>query len=195
MTARVDKKLNLVIPVDYGDLTYWVHSAPISQETFEQHYLIISKTFASIHGQGLGASSGPRVAFLLMKDLAMRDGTWEGATGIANTLVAEIVRRTNVRVPVEGKGWELLPFQEALDKQLLSPEDRSEVLNALTFFMVASSMYPRVSRNEMLELATSLWGAQLTPLNFSEFSGSLPTSTETASSTEKTTPAVSSRPT
>ena len=47
---KIDKKLNLIVPV-YGDdektIRCYVHSTPISRETFERYFLIIGQTFGA----------------------------------------------------------------------------------------------------------------------------------------------------
>ena len=75
---KIDKKLNLVIPIETDDGTLYVHSMPIRREIFDTYFLVLSKTFAAIHGEGLGEIAGPRVAALILKKIAMDTGMWEG---------------------------------------------------------------------------------------------------------------------
>lgn len=185
---RLDKKLNLVLPLDYGGRAFYVHAAPVSREVFESNFMIISKTFARIHAEGLSSIAGPRIAYLMLRAIAQEDGAWDGPTGVNMSLVAEIVRLTNFVMPGE-RGWETIPFQSALDEKKIDDEDRSEVLNALVFFTVASAMYPArdlyttkdqttgKERVGILSFALSLWGGQTSSSNCTEFAASLPTST------------------
>src|SRR5215831_13634119 len=110
--VRISRSLNLVVPVDTEAGTIYVHSTPISRDVFERYYLVLSKTFAQIYQEGLAAIAGPRVGFLLLRDVAQNTrGTngapnaWEGTDGVANGLINEIRRLTNVIMPGPA-GWE-----------------------------------------------------------------------------------------
>lgn len=191
---KINRKLNLVIPVDRGDEgTIYVHSTPISREVFERYFLVISKTFAAIYTEGLGIAAGPRVASLLLRKVAedmggtderARAAAWED---VQNGLMAEIKRLTNVVVSGHG-GWTTLPFQEAVDRKMLDPDDASEVENALAFFTVASAMHKKSELPTILTGAASLWGGQIVSSNSTEFAASLPISTPDGNSGAKATP-------
>lgn len=184
---NLDRKLNLVVPVDRADgVKVWVHATPISRAVFETYFLTISKTFAAIYNQGLGAMAGPRIAGLMLKKVATEDGVWEGAGGVEGGLLAEIRRLATLVCPADSAGgWQQIPFQEAVDRKLLDEGDVSEVENILVFFIVASAMHRRADLPDVLGIASSLWSAQTTSSNSTEFTGSLQTSTETASIGEK----------
>jgi hypothetical protein len=181
MAIKIDRRLNLVIPIERDDGIAYVHATPISREVFEANYLPISKAFAAIYSQGLGLMAGPRVAALVLKQVSIDLGMWDGPTGVEASLMNEIRRLANVLAPGPG-GWQPTPFQEAIDRQMLSPDDAAEVQNALVFFIVASAMHRRTELASVLAGAAQLWGAQIESLTLMEFSASLPTSTETASS-------------
>jgi hypothetical protein len=175
---RINKSLNLVIPVDYekgGQI--FVHSTPISREVFEQYFLVISKTFANIFSQGLGAISAPRVAYLMLKQTATEMGIWSGESGVQAGLINEIIRLSNVLVP-EKQGWKQYPLHTAIAKGILSDETKSEVENELVFFTCVSLMNKRSQAEGILETMNGLWGSQTTSLGFMEFKNSLSTSTE-----------------
>lgn len=174
MALRIDKKLNLVIPVerDDGSMVY-VHSMPISREVFETYYLEISKAFAMIHSQGLGAIAGPRVAALLLKRAAQETGNWDGDSGVANGLMNEMIRLTNVVAPAAGRGWAVAPYEEAYRAGTISPDDDAEIKNAIVYFTLASSMYRRNILADVLDGAGKLWGAQSTSSNCTEYAASL----------------------
>ena len=71
MAIKISEKLNLVIPLYHGNQVYsYVYSTPISREIFELNHLLIAKTFTKIMAEGLGTISGPRVAAMLMRDVA-----------------------------------------------------------------------------------------------------------------------------
>lgn len=181
---RIDRKLHLVIPLTGtdGSIRTYVHSTAITSDIFEKYWLVISKTFAAIHSEGLGNVAGPRVADKLLKMTAEQLGIWKD---VQTGLVAEIQRLTNVLVQGDD-GWELMPFHDAKKQGLLEPEDAAEVEAAVTFFTVASSMYRREIRALMLAGAAELWGAQISSQNCTDTLTSLQTSTEAANSGAKT---------
>jgi hypothetical protein len=184
---RIDKKLNLVLPVDMEDgSTVYVHSTPVLRETFERYFLVISRTQAELINSGLGWAISPRVAALMLEKVAKEDGSWEGPTGVARGLLSEIVRLTNVLM-LGTKGWEMVPLQEAFDKDFFSEDDGAEIKNAITFFTVASWMYPKKDQAGILNGATQLWGGQTESLDCTAFASSLPMSTETEGSSTKAT--------
>ena len=187
-TVTINKKLNLVIPIyhDDGKILY-VHSAPIMRETFERYFLVLSKTFAQIFTKGLGSMVGPRVAALLLKQVATELGEWEGELGVERGLLPEFRRLTNVIAP-SAAGWGPIPFDEARRNGLIDDEDADEVGNAICFFMLASAILRKTSLKQMLESAAEFWGASITSSNSTEFLNSLPTLDATESSGEKAIP-------
>jgi hypothetical protein len=174
---KIDKKLNLVIPIygEDGDApTAWVHSTPIRRETFERYHMVIAKTFASIYTEGLDFRVGPRVAMLRLREISEGMSRWEGPTGVEAGLVAEMRRLTNLIMPgLEGP----LPWQVAIDKGMIDPDDKSEVENAVAFFTVVSHMHRHHELKAILEGVAVIWSAQVTSLNCTEYSASLKTST------------------
>ena len=183
---RLDRKLNFVIPVETDNGVLYVHTTPLSREAFELYYLTIAQTFTKIYTQGITLVAGPRVAYMTLKDVATQNGVWEGPGGVENGLIAEIMRLSNVIMPVD-KGWTTVPLEDAIAKSLLSVDDVDEVLGQVTFFTVASAMHKRTELPSVLGYVASTWGAQLSGLNSTEFSNSLRTSTETANSGVKET--------
>jgi len=178
---RIDKKLNLVIPVEYDDRTLYVHSAPISSEAFEANYMILAKTFSKIYTAGLNWQIGPRIAALALKEVAEEDGNWDA---VQASLVNDIERLTNVAVP-GANGWEVIPYVEARSKGIIDADDAREVENAITFFIVDYAIHGRRDGEKVIKEAARLWGGQTTSSNCTEFAASLPTSTGAASSGEK----------
>lgn len=179
---RIDKKLNFVIPiVDDKDQAYaYVHSAPISTQVFDTYFLPLARTYASIFALGLGPVAGPRVADKLLKKTSMDIGVWEGPDGVQAGLVSEIHRLTNV-ITVGDNGWETVPFGFAKQNKLLNDADIAEVEAAITFFIAISAMHARAKLADFLETASSLWGAQITSLNCTEYANSLQIPTAAAS--------------
>lgn len=181
---NIDRNLNIVIPIERESGPVYVHAAPISRAVFERYFLVISKTFAAIHAEGLSALSGPRVAGMMLKKIAQDREEWDGPEGVERGLMMEIRRLSSVVQPKTSGGWETVPLQEALDRKTLDEDDVSEVENVLVFFTVAYSMLRKGDRRPALEGASSIWGARIESLNSTAFAASLPTSTATASSGE-----------
>lgn len=93
----INERLHFVVPIyaDDGDtISAYVHSAPISREVFEAHFLLISKTFTAFHTEGLGFLGGPRVASLMLNKVAEKIGDQTGAIALMN----EIRRLSNVLI-------------------------------------------------------------------------------------------------
>ncbi len=177
---EINKKLHLVIPLEQGDgSTVYAYSVPIDKIVFERYYKIFAKCFSEIYGGGLGIMSAPRVAAMIMKDAAKELGMWDGPEGAEHGLVNEIRRLTYV-VALTEKGWEPIPWHEAITRKLIDDEDVSEVENAIAFFTVAWHYHRRSDRMGILEGASKLWGGHLESLGYTEFCASLPTSTEDA---------------
>ena len=184
---RVDRRLNLVIPIEEGDSSLYVHAVPLSREVFERFFLVLSKTFTFIYTQGLNVVSGPRVAALTLRKIAETDGVWEGETGVERGLMGEIKRLTNV-ICMTDQGWQPIPFEMAVKQGKLDSEIASEVENVIVFFMVASAVHLRTELPEIYNLLGGLCHALVTSSNCTEYAASLPTSMPAASSGAKATP-------
>ena len=176
---RLDQRLNFIIPVERDDgVTVYVHAMPISRETFERYFLVIARTFSAISTEGIGIT---RVIVLMLRKIASDMGIWDGPGGVENGLMNEIRRLANVVTPGP-KGWETIPFADALAVKILSEEDVSEVENALVFFTVVSVMNRRRGLKDILDNLGQLWSARTSPLNCTEYAASLPTLKEAVSS-------------
>lgn len=176
---RIDRKLNLVIPIldaDGKKTVAYVHSTPISSEVFDTYFLPIAKTFSAIYSEGLGIVAGPRIADKMLRKVSTDLGVWDGPAGVQAGLVAEIHRLTNV-IAVGKKGWETVPFDEAKERGILHADDAAEVNAALTFFTVISVMQKKAELPRVLGGAMKLWGSQIESLSCTEFMNSLRTST------------------
>jgi hypothetical protein len=177
----LNNKLHLVVPIydnDDGDkITGYVHSTPISRETFEAHFMLVSRTFSAIF-EG-GGAMGPRVATLMLQKIAESSNDPTEAMALMN----EIRRLTNV-VARGPNGWESTPFQDAVDHKTLSDDDIAEVSNAIVYFMLASAILRKRERKVLTESVTTL-GAQTSFSNFTAFVASLGTSIDDAPITPK----------
>ena len=175
---KIDKALNLVIPVETDDGVLYVHAAPLSREAFERYFLLISKTFAAIYEEGLHSIAGPRVAALMMRQLAEASGM---AEDVRNGLFNEIRRLANVAL-LTAEGWQTLPLETALTRELISADDFAEIEGQLVFFICVCAMHRKNLARVMMQTAAQLWESQLSSLSCTEFASSLPTSIATASS-------------
>ena len=165
--------MNIVVPVDIDGVECYVHSTPISFEIFEKYFLVISKTFSEIYSQGLSHVAAPRVAALLLKKCARELGEIES---VEKGLINEIRRLTNIVMPLD-KGWETIPYYDALQKGLINAQDSGEIDGIITYFIVASAMHKKDNLTGVLALL-SMWGASIEYLNVTEYSASLPILTD-----------------
>jgi hypothetical protein len=178
---RLNRRLNLVVPVELDRGTTHVYSNLISREVFEQNVMLIGRTHAVMWGLGLGdPTAGPRVAAMMLRQV----GTQLGKEKETESLLAEIRRLSNVLVPTTA-GYETIPFEDALAKKVFDDDDVSEVENAIVFFTVASWMHKRTDQVPVVGEALQLWGAQLVSSTLTEYASSLRTSTEGESSGAK----------
>lgn len=194
MGVKINKRLNLVLPATVNErgrtVAAYVHSTPISKEVFDRYFEIIGLTQSRLLEGGVvhSIASAPRIACLTMRKIAEKQGEWDDAqeegqkvVGVKNGLVAEITRLTNVLAPTE-RGWELVPLEQAVSQGYFSPEEADEVTNVVTFFTVASWMYPAETWEGMRDQTMATWGGQTTSSSATEYLASLPTSTETETS-------------
>ena len=184
-SVKINRKLNLDVPVYRDDGTVLhVHASPIGREVFETYFEHFSRVFTLIYAGGHGITTGPRIAYLMLKKDAIDHGNWEGELGVKRGLIEEIGRLTNVLAPGD-RGWETIPFDQALKDGMIDDDDAAEIWNALVYFTLASVMHRKAELGPLLSAALDLWGAQPTSLNCMEFRDSLPISTPTDSSGEK----------
>lgn len=176
----IDRSLNLVLTVQLADGgEAHVHSVPITRQVYERYFLIMARAFARIFNEGLGHVSGPRVAYLMLRDVAGEE-RWPD---VERGLIAEIERLTNVAV-LGPEGWQLQPFASLVAHGTLSQEDRLEVLNELVFFTLLVRIGKPAQARGMMALVGTLWGSRTTSSPATEWTRSLPISTPDASSGE-----------
>ena len=172
---KIDKRLNLVVPVERDKITLWVHSAPISREVFDNYFLVLSKALTMACRAGGGIA--PRIAYKCIEASAKELKVWDGVEGVNNGLLQEIRRLTNVLVPT-ATGWNTLPVDIALKQNLLSEDEYYDIRDYISFFILVSCLYPKKMIMETLEEMNSLWGSQTTSLTCMEYIASLPTAIE-----------------
>jgi hypothetical protein len=179
--VKINRRLNLVLSIEGEKGRVHVHSVPISRSVFEDNWLVISRTLSATYMNKLGPVMGPRVAALALRDEAKEMGIWEG---VQNSLLQEIKRLTNVIVPSE-RGWETLPYGEAIKRGWLDEDQVAEVENSLVYFTCASWMHPREQFITVMDGMRTLWGAQTTSSNVTEYQRSLPISMPVETTGEK----------
>jgi hypothetical protein len=172
--VKLNRKLNLVLDVETENGTVHVHSVPIGREIFEDNFLPISRAFTAVYTNGLGPVTGPRVAALLLRQEAQTLGVWERTQ---QSLMAEIYRLTNVVAPGPS-GWETMPFDVAKKRGIIDINDAAEVENCIVYFTCASLIHLKAELTVAMEGLSTLWGAQTTSSNVTEYTRSLPISTQ-----------------
>ncbi|ELF8378646.1 hypothetical protein RA893_003232 [Escherichia coli] len=188
---KIAKNLNLIIPVRTEKGNGWIHATPISKEVFKEHFFILGKTFSAMFSDGLGVVAGPRIAFLMLERISRDSNAWEGDKGVRNTLVNEVIRLANLVYPVEGKGYDTIPLDMALEREII---DLDEVAGELIFFTCVSSINSPEQAKGTMDVVNGIWSTQCSSLNLTEWIASLPTLKSAASSgaTANTSSATSS---
>lgn len=188
---KISRNLNLIIPVRTEKGNGWIHATPISKEVFKEHFFILSKTFSAIFSEGLGVVAGPRIAFLMLERISRDSNAWEGDKGVRNTLVNEVIRLANLVYPVEGKGYDTIPLDMALEREII---DLDEVAGELIFFTCVSSINSPEQAKGTMDVVNGIWSTQCSSLNLTDWIASLPTLKSAASSgaTANTSSATSS---
>ncbi|STL39364.1 Uncharacterised protein [Escherichia coli] len=175
---KIARNLNLIIPVRTEKGNGWIHATPISKEVFKEHFFILSKTFSAIFSEGLGVVAGPRIAFLMLERISRDSNIWEGDKGVRNTLVNEVIRLANLVYPVEGKGYDTIPLDMALEREII---DLDEVAGELIFFTCVSSINSPEQAKGTMDVVNGVWSTQCSLLNLTEWIASLPTLKSAAS--------------
>lgn len=185
---KIDRALNLVFPVETPAGEIYVHSTPIAHEVYRQFFDVIGETVAKLHAKGLNVVAGPNIAGLMLRKVAEDAGRWEdaeGRVGAENGLMAEIRRLTNV-VVAGPEGWKTIPYQIALQQEILDPATQDAVEGGVVFFTLFSCIHGWQRERLLAALVVggmfSIWNGQIVSLNSTEFAHSLATSTETANS-------------
>lgn len=176
---KISRNLNLIIPVRTEKGNGWIHATPISKEVFKEHFFILSKTFSAIFSEGLGVVAGPRIACLMLERISSDMNIWDGEKGVRNTLVNEIIRLANLVYPVEGKGYDTLPLDMALERGIVEFDD---VAGELVFFTCVSSINTPEQTEQMMLAVSGMWNSRTSSLSLTEWIASLPTLKPAASS-------------
>jgi len=183
--TTINRQLNLVIPIIREDgTTIYVHSTPIRSETFEFYYLVLAKTWSAFLQNSLDPRTAPSVAALVLKETAKTTtrypgvNWWDGSDGVGGEsgLLAEVTRLSNVIAPDNSNGWSTTTLRDAIDRSIITAEEKSEVMNLLVFFTVASLMPPKPDRKTIINGMGAIYELQITSFNSTAFATSLKTS-------------------
>jgi hypothetical protein len=189
---KIDKRLNLVVPIQDDGATLYVHSMPIGREVFERYWPVISRTLN--YAVGTAGGTAPRIASLALKDVAEEMGLWEDKKGpdgtvtkpgVKSGLLNEIRRLTNVVVYQDGAGWQTVPLDVAVQQGKFDADEQREVESAIVFFTLVSWGMAKADLKSIGETGFGIANAQASSLNCTEWASSLPTSTGTGSSGRK----------
>lgn len=186
---KIDRKLNLVIPIDRGDSKIYVHAMPVSTQTFEKYYLVLAKTFSAFAENGIIVTSAPSVAKLILKQVSEEtpretgDNWWNGDDGVGGRvgLIEEIIRLCNV---VDGDS--VRPLKDLMASGQIDEDAVSDLVSLLVFFTVASRVPPREDRERLIRGMASIYRLQAVYLSVTDFLNSLKTSTSVDSTGKET---------
>lgn len=180
---RIDERLNLVAPIDRPDgSVVWLHAQPISVQAYDRYWFVLAKVFASIYGEGLNTIAGPKIAHRLLRRLANEEDADDDKKpdGVFNGLMPEIRRMARVVAPTAQTGWDIIPFEEAAKKGIISEEDADEIEGLLVFFTVAWHLHKRgKERQAVMDLVARRLDASMSSQSLSAFANSLRTSSAT----------------
>ena len=177
---KIERNLNLVVPVESEAGTIYVHSKPISIEVFTRYARVMARSFSILYSDGTSLTAGPRIAAMIVRQEADAMGVREEVEG---GLISEIYRLSNVIILHDGQ-WQTMPLVDAKKDGLIDTEIMSEVENAIVFFTLLWRMHTVDTRAEMLDAPLKLWGAELSSLKPMEYANSLQTSTPVESTGE-----------
>jgi hypothetical protein len=184
--VQIDRKMNLVIPVFSGGRTFYVHSVPISREVFEQNFVLLSRTLTTLYAGGATPMNARLAMLYLRKTASEMIGPGESPDPLVTPITHEMNRLSSVLVP-SAAGYEVLPWQQAIDRKTFDDEDAREVESILCFFTLAWHMHKKAELGGLVELLVGLGAQEVTSLTPTAFAASLTTSTEDATSAPRTT--------
>ena len=173
---KIDRNLNLVMRVETENSNnVYIHSASISRSVFEQFYLELGKVFSQCFDSNNPshlALSAPQLAYPALKSIATNAGNWSGVGGVKFGLVNEIIRLTNV-VFANERGWEAVPFDVAVKREIVNEDEQFEILSSIVFFTAISKVAPKDLRVSFLEMAGALRNWELSSSDCTEFTNGL----------------------
>lgn len=174
MKAKLNRRLNLVLEIERdGGGKLFVHSTPISRETFEANFIAIGTAMTLLYKEGIHPTICSGMTYLALKKLMVERQEYANLDAM---LLQEIWRLTNVLVPTD-RGWETVPFAEAMQRPdvYLDEEEIAEIMNYVCFFTCASWVHDQRDLRGVYEVLKAS-GAQISSLDSTGFRSSLTTS-------------------
>jgi hypothetical protein len=182
---KIDQRLNLIIPIEReNDVTLHVFHRPISTPVFEKYYLTLAKLFSEIYTQRLHLMGGPRIAAIMLRDIArntMRnsDENWlDGPEGIEQGFFGELYRLTNILMPDDRGGWQTVMLADAAKRDYVSEDEFGEVEGMLAFFTVNSRLLRKEIWTSLLAEASNVWNVSTSLSDITAWRDSLPKSNQ-----------------
>lgn len=180
---KIDKKLNLVVPVESDEGNAYFHSTPIQRETFQRYHFVMCAAFTRLLNAGMELT-GAKVAAMTLEEVAKEMGKWDGAIGVEKGLMNEIERLTNV-VALSDEGWGPMPVSDAIKRDLIDEDDWWEAKQRIVFFTLVCAMTRMAVRDDLLGIMNDSWQTQTTSSSCTEFIDSLPMLSEIEASAGK----------
>lgn len=193
---RINDQLNLVLPIRSDDkgVVIQAYHAPISREVFEANYRVLAATKAYLSSKGAHflMGSGPRIAALTLRDEGRKDALQRGEIDkdgkpkedAVEAFLLEIKRLTSVFAPGPN-GWEVVPIDVAIQRDVIDTEDWREAESALVFFTLQHALATRAEKVELIKATALLMKAACTSSTPMEYLNSLRTSTSSAATEVK----------
>jgi len=195
---QIDRTLKLVLDRRREDdgAPYSVFASAISSRALKKYWQLVNGSMGLLHTSSeLGPRTAPKYALEAIREVAREKGPLY-ADDIEKNVIGEMRRLAMVVMPDEAgwedqinrdkdgkvesvtgaakRGWETIPLDEALSKNLLSEDEGDEVMNLLAFFTLAHSFYPVAERRTTMSAAAAYWGGRTTSSDFMEWKNSLP---------------------
>ena len=169
---KIDRKLNLVVPIETDSGKIFIHSSAIAKDCFERYFKVISKAYTDIFKEGVAftAGAGPKIAALMLKSVADEMGIKDD---VEKGLMLEIMRLSSVALPTD-KGWETMPLSVALKQNPIDEDDWTDAEGQIVFFTLCSSMSAKADLMNLLQKVSGFWGSEITSSNCTEYAASLP---------------------
>ncbi len=196
---KINDNLDIILDIrsdEEGKPTLRLFHTPITRDVFELNYRLLSSVFSELWGQGSfhAMSAGPRIASMVLKDIAKRQSDlspeeYDDQNNPAVSFLNELKRLTMILAPGPS-GWEKIPIQSAISKGIIDPEEWQEAESSLVFFTSAFHLARRSERESRTRILLGLLKGQSASSDSTEQTASLPTSTETGTSAKRVTSSV-----
>lgn len=187
---KIDDNLNIVLPLVEGTPDIDAFHSPIDRPVFEANYRLLAATRAALGSKGSHYQliTGPQIAAMTLREEGRKDAVENGdpkGDGGAAAFIAELKRRTLVLCPSES-GWERLPVDTAISRDMIDAEDWEDGLSHLVFFTCHWWLAKKSERPTIREAMGDLLGMSFTSSNATAYCDSSPTSTSAGATTGKT---------